>query len=341
MRILLVGTEMAPVRPGAGALETLLCGWATALGPSHDVHVASVPPSGDPPPAPPPAGATWWDVPLPAGLPAVVAAVAPDVVVLDNRPAWQCLVGARTLHLMHNWPDAWGAAGSARAVGAAGLAAVSHSLASAVASATGRPPAEVSVVSPFVRDEFFQVSAAPGATAVLSPNRLLEKKGVRQLAAARCAPGIAGRRVVFTDYLSPWVEPTAEHLALREVVRGSGCELAPPPSSTALLARLVASAAVVVVPSTRPEGFGMAALEAQAAGVPAVTSGLGGLAEASLLPGLCADPHDPRALGAAVGRAAGTDLATRRWLRAQTAARFSLEASASSLLAALCHARRP
>ena len=30
-----------------------------------------------------------------------------DAVILNNRPGWQRYVAAPTLHLFHNWPDAW------------------------------------------------------------------------------------------------------------------------------------------------------------------------------------------------------------------------------------------
>jgi hypothetical protein len=339
MRIVLVGTDMAPVRAGAGALETLLAGWAAGLAAHHDVTVASVPGR-----RPAPAGDRYRTVTFdrPGELRALLAAIGPDAVVLNNRPSWQPLVTAPTLHLFHNWPDAWDVpAGrtAAEVVGAAGVAAVSTALAATVGATLDRPPGSVGVVRPFVGDELFAVAPRPEPGLVVSPNRLMVKKGVRELAALADHPGLRDRRILITDYLSPWTSPTTEHIELRRVVAASAAELIPAPPDRAAMAALYARADVVVCPSIRPEGLGLTAVEAQAAGVPVVSSGLGGLAEACLLPDLIADPTDGDAFAAAVDRAARVDAATRAGLRAAIRDRYSPTTSLTSLIEALSRAR--
>jgi glycosyltransferase involved in cell wall biosynthesis len=342
VRIVLVGTELAPVRLGAGALETLLWGWAATLQTAHDVHVVSVADGdgGDEGVAEP--GFWRHDLDGPHGLAGLVARLAPDAVVLNNRPGWQPLVAAATLHLFHNWPDAWGVAAGRARVGRAGAAAVSGALARTVAGALGRSPGDVAVVVPPAGAAFAAVTARPEPGLVLAPNRLLAKKGVRELVAAAERPALDGHRILVTDYLSPWRHPTAEHRELRALVAASSrCELVGPPPSRGGVARLYATAAAVVVPSVRPEGLGMTAVEAQAAGVPVVTSGLGGLAEVTSPPGRTVDVTDPDALADAVAGVAASGPGERAALRAETRRRFSGPASLASLLAALERARPP
>jgi glycosyltransferase involved in cell wall biosynthesis len=335
MRIILVGTDLAAVRPGAGALESLLSGWARGLtARQHKVTVVSVT-------APVPDGPDELrgvHVERPSDLRPLLADLRPDVVILNNRPAWQEHVDAPTLHLFHNWPDAWAVPigqTPPELIGRAGAAAVSHALAAAVAAALRRPAAAVSVVVPFVDRELFAVPPRPEPGLVLSPNRLMIKKGVQELALIAGHPSMRTRRVLITDYLSPWTTPTAEHLALRAIVEASAAHLIGPPSSRAGMAALYARAEVVVCPSIHPEGLGLTALEAQAAGVPVVSSGLGGLREACLRPDLIADPHDPPSFIAAIDRAAALDAMARDRIRDIIRARYTPAVSLDSLLAAV------
>lgn len=365
MRVALVGTELAPVLEGAGALETLLEGWGTQLAREGDeAHLVGAPGT-DPAAgeaAPRPTGAApgsdvdragadrcGWarrlhrhDLTAGSDLGEILARIDPDVVVLDNRPGWQEQVRAPTLHLLHNWPDAWELAGRdpGMLVGRAGVAAVSGALAAAAASALGRDREGVAVVDPFVGDAFTRLDANPEPGWVLAPNRLLGKKGVRQLVAASHEPSLAAKRIGFTDFLSPWAAPTEEHRALRAAVAGAPrCELVPPPATRDAMAALVARAEVVVVPSIGPEGFGMVAAEAQAVGVPVVSSGLGGLIEATLPPGRIVDPSDAGALAEAIVAVGGVGSAARLDLRAEARRRWSLGHSVSSLRAAMEAAR--
>ena len=348
MRIVVVGTDLAPVVPGAGALETLLSGWAAGLSAAHDVTVVSVG-GGAVGAGPVPAGAPARPAPYRTvtidsadGLRAAIETTAADVVILNNRPAWQVHVDAPSLHLFHNWPDAWGGpndANPATLVGGAGAAAVSRALADVVADRLRRPPGRIGVVAPFVDGDRLDVAPRPERGLVVSPNRLMVKKGVRELVAVAGHPSMRGRRILITDYLSPWRTPTAEHLALRALVGASPAELVAPPAGRPAMAALYARAEVVVCPSIRPEGLGLTAVEAQAVGVPVVSSGLGGLAEACLRPDLLADPADPADFAAAIARAARLDGAARAALRSQARSRWSSAASLESVLDALDRAR--
>ncbi|HEX6988860.1 MAG TPA: glycosyltransferase family 4 protein [Bacillota bacterium] len=97
---------------------------------------------------------------------------------------------------------------------------------------------------------------------------------------------------------------------------------------------LVAAFDVYVQPSRR-EGLGLAALEAAAAGVPAVLSRGGGLAELARLAPAAVPPGDVPALAASLGRLLGMTPEERRGagaaFRARAAARFPEGAGASAL----------
>jgi glycosyltransferase involved in cell wall biosynthesis len=344
VRIALVGTDMAPVHHEAGALERLLAGWAAGLADRHEVFVLSVPPRS----AREQEGAGTGEAEIlrfarPDGLQALVDKIRPDAVVLNNRPAWQRLVPAPTVHLFHNWPDAWDLdadASPAALIGRAGAAAVSHSLAATVGANLGRDAATVTVVPPFVDGQFFEVQPRRQPRLVVSPNRLMVKKGVAELVAASAQPALAGWQVQITDYLSPWLEPTDEHRRLRALIEAAGsCTLIPPPANREGMAALYARADVAVCPSIRPEGLGLSAVEAQAAGVPVVSSGLGGLSEATLIPELIVDPLNPAALAAAIVAASRIDTAGRSALRERARGRFSAAASLAAVEAAVATAR--
>ncbi|HUG83034.1 MAG TPA: glycosyltransferase family 4 protein [Euzebya sp.] len=96
------------------------------------------------------------------------------------------------------------------------------------------------------------------------------------------------------------------------------------------LAALMRSAAVVVVPS-RYEPFGLAALEAMAAGVPVVASAVGGLVDV-VVPGsgLLVAPDDPVALAAAIRRVLADPALARALVTGGTARAASLSWQATA-----------
>jgi glycosyltransferase involved in cell wall biosynthesis len=106
------------------------------------------------------------------------------------------------------------------------------------------------------------------------------------------------------------------------------------------------AASVVAVPSTEPESFGRAAVEAQAMGTPVVVSDLGGLRETSLVPphvapsrrtGWHVPSGSPTALAEALSEALSLGAASRDGLAARARgfvqANFSLNRMCAETLA--------
>lgn len=274
--VAVAGTELAPLEPGSGALERSVLSWAAGLGSGFAV--------------------AFLDASENRGLPAEeLSALRPDLLVLNNRPLWAERLPAGSppvLHVLHNYEDAWGAGseddGRVREVlGRGRVAAVSPTLARHVRKryALARP---VAVVPAGVDSCFFEAewtSGGAGPPLALFPNRLLEKKGVLLFLGVSRLLAPLGWRCVAFRHLAPWAAPTPEHSRLLAAIAGApSVELAEAPSTREEMASWYARAAVALCPSTRPEGLGLSALEAQAVGTPVVTSGLGGLADATLSP---------------------------------------------------------
>ncbi len=291
-KVAVVGTDLAPLHAAAGALERLAIGWAEGarhLDPELEVLLVD--------------GRSG-----PGAVAEAVLAGGAALAVVNNRPLWAEALDVPVLHVLHNYPDAWGAdrAGPERlraALGRGLVSAVSPALATHVEAAFGLE-APARVVTAGVEELFFAERWRGEGGAVLFPNRLLEKKGVRLFLeiARRLAP--AGRRCVMFRHLAPFEEPSAEQQELLSLVAcAPSVELVEPAVTRAAMARRYAEAAVVLCPSIRPEGLGMVALEAQAVGAPVVTSGLGGLADATFAPNETVGVGDPDAWCEAVERA--------------------------------------
>jgi glycosyltransferase-like protein len=187
-----------------------------------------------------------------------------------------------------------------------------------------------------------------GRPAVLAIGGIEPRKGSRTLLAAFAAarealgPGallaIAGGETLFdyADYRAAW-EADAARLGLR-VHRGpappAGADVAVlGPVADDLMPALYRAADVFAFPSER-EGFGLVALEAQAAGVPVVASDLPVLRE-FLTPGedcLMAPPGDAGALAGALVAAASDEALRARLAEGgrRTSGRFTWAAAAAA-----------
>lgn len=327
MRVAFVGTELAPVRSDSGALERSLLSWAAAL--ARDERQSAV----------------CLDATASGPDGGQLARFQPDLVVLNNRPlfAERLPAGLPVLHLFHNYPDAWGvppggdeALRRALARPRTTLCAVSGALARHVEETLATGP--VRCLQLPVEECFFATDWDGRGGPVLFPNRLLEKKGVRfflELASELAGKGLS---CVLFSHLAPWREPTPEQEALLSLVAGQeAAALLPAPASREQMARAYATAGVVLCPSVRPEGLGLVALEAQAVGAPLVTSGLGGLGEATFSPNEVVRGFALEDWCAAVARALArprSELPSRR-----VAERHSERASLASLRAVLGGAR--
>ena len=295
--MVLVGTELAPVREESGALERILLSYAQAFSRADSENEALV-----------------VDADGDLGhLRARLARLKPDLVVLSNRPLWAEATEAPVLHLLHNYPDAWAAPDDERlrvALRRGRLGAVSEALARHVTVRYGLSD-EVRVLPVPVEDCFFSARWDGGGGPVVFPNRILENKGVRFfLQLAKVLAG-GGTRCVAFRHLAPFPRPTAEQKELLALFDATpAVELRPPPPTRASLAHSYARASAVVCPSVAPEGLGLVALEAQAVGAPLVTSGLGGLAEVTFPPNEVVSSFDTGDWLAALGRAWGRGLDT-------------------------------
>jgi glycosyltransferase involved in cell wall biosynthesis len=285
VRIAIVGTELCAVDARGGGLEQVLRRWAAALADHHDVVLVSLRP------VVPDAHRV-----VVIRSPADLAGIDADVVSLHNRPQWSslCSPRARVGVTFHNYPAAWKT--RRRRFPGVGLSAVSRSLAAVAASQLGVDT--VSVVPPSIDPAYCAPVVRRPERTVLSPNRLMRKKGVMELLDVARLPAFAGIGFEFADLISPWLRPTAEHRALRSAIRSvPNASLFAPASP---LTDRYATAGVVVCAAQEPEGLGLVPLEAQACGAPVVTTDSGGLREATFPPNACVPVGDRDALAAAL-----------------------------------------
>jgi len=305
VRVAIVGTELCALDEAGGGLERVVLRWADALAGEHDVVLVSYAPGGRPPGG----GAEVVALERPAELGGALRRLAPDLVSLHNRPQWGrlCPPGSAVAVTLHNFPPAWKVtarsweATRAFAGGGMTLSAVSPTLAGAAAAALRVPAARVAVVPPSIDPAFVDAPPRAPSAAVLSPNRLLRKKGVLDLLAVASRPALRDVEFAFADLLSPWLAPTAEHRSLRAAIgRVRNARLFAPATTAAELAERYATSGVVACAAREPEGLGLVPLEAQACRAPVVTTDAGGLRDATFPPNRCIPPRDLDALEAAL-----------------------------------------
>jgi glycosyltransferase involved in cell wall biosynthesis len=338
VRVAIVGTDLCALDRHGGGLERVVLRWAAYLAATEEVILVSFTPGGRPVELGPD-GPDAVTVGRLADLRPALRAIAPDVVSLHNRPHWSrhCPERSRVAVTFHNFAPAWKVPASAwpALVAAAGqltLSAVSGSLAGEVASRLAVPRTRVAVTPPSIDPAYLDAPASARRPVVLAPNRLLRKKGVRDLLAVARRPVFARTEFVFVDLISPWLAPTAEHRALRAAV-GSvpNATLVPPAASPAELARWYGACGVVACPVREPEGLGLVALEAQACRAPLVTTDMGGLREATFPPNRCIPPKSRNALADALAETL-TAPASREEARRRVLERNSSAASGQQFL---------
>lgn len=182
-----------------------------------------------------------------------------------------------------------------------------------------------------------ELGVDPSSFVVALLGRISNWKGQDVLARALAEPALAERSVVGLIAGSPW--PGADG-PLRELERlqadlGLGDRLRLVGFHDDI-DTLLAAADAVAVPSTRPEPFGLVALEAAAAGLPVVAAAHGGLLEIIRdgETGLLAEPGSPSALAAALRRLADDSDAAEAMGAAAAAdvtARFRPEATLAAV----------
>jgi glycosyltransferase involved in cell wall biosynthesis len=166
--------------------------------------------------------------------------------------------------------------------------------------ALGARAGDFHVVGHVVRD-FAERSSADQGTYALVASRLAREKGI-EVAIEACR--IAGVELVIAG--------DGPHPLPRDRARFAGRV------DRAELGRLRAGAALAIVPSRSHETYGLAAVEAMAAGVPVVASRIGALAQLVDEDGLVA-PGDPNALADAIKRRFGDRAAGERGIAAARA----------------------
>ncbi|MCX7685511.1 MAG: glycosyltransferase family 4 protein [Acetobacteraceae bacterium] len=201
----------------------------------------------------------------------------------------------------------------------AGIVCVSEFVRRGVAE--GVPPelaARVHAIPNGIPPEAMPPPAAVREPTILFVGRLVPEKGADAFVAAcaRALPSLPGWRAEIVGarwYGKGRDSPYAA--AVRREAAAAGIAVAGFLDNAETLARM-ARAAIVVVPSRWPEPLGRVAQEALACGAALVSSGRGGLPEATGEAALVADPDDPAALAGAILR-----LARDPELRADLAAR--------------------
>ncbi len=182
-----------------------------------------------------------------------------------------------------------------------------------------------------------ELGIEPGSFVVTLPGRISDWKGQDVLARALAEPALANTPVIALIAGSPWPGAEEPQRELEHLKSELGLD-------TRLrlvgfrddISTLLAASDAVAVPSTRPEPFGLVALEAAAAGLPAVAAAHGGLPEIIRHgeTGLLVEPGDPTALAAALRRLAddpGAAAAMGAAASADVAERFRPEAGLAAV----------
>ncbi len=341
VRIGIVGTDLAPLNPGVGALEKLCLGWAEELElMGFQISLFSV---GSP--YKPLIGNQEFHVFVDQNdLHAKLSSANLDAVIVNNRPSWNAAGINSRINIFHNYPDAWLVEPDDNLTL---ILSKSRNLAvsAALAEQVNRvyPTARASILYPFIERPFIEASndAIPETLndshhkiRVLFPNRTLEKKGLRFLIAAIDTHLLDETSLTVVRNISPWTAETAEHRSLLDLARSRPyVTIKEKVLNTKELIELYRAHDVIVTPSVQPEGLGLIPLEAQATGVPVVASDLGGLTESVFPPNLTVPVGSTSELAKAIASATKISNAERESLASLIAGRFSRAQSARTLAA--------
>lgn len=343
LKIAMVGTDLGALDSSVGALEKLCLGWVKILK-EYGAYVSlfSIKKPGN-------------EIELENGLfhfastqelVAKLSIFDPDIVIANNRPMWDLNAKIGKINIFHNYPDAWALpeqtsrSSLSNALQGCLNLAVSKTLALYVQKQYSVE--NIGVLYPFIEQSFFD--ATPNnrnvsdrrSIKVLFSNRTLEKKGLRWTIETidEYLPGKVELTVVRN--ISPWTSETDEHSTLLALARSrSYVSVIEKVVSTESLIDLYSDHDIVVTPSVKEEGLGLIPLEAQALGVPVVTTNVGGLSESTFAPNLCITPNDSALFANAIFEGLRIPLHSRNAIRETVSQMFSPKSSGDQLIGAI------
>lgn len=323
-----------------GALEKLCLGWAEELTRQGvKVYLLSIPPakriSLDP--------QNVLHFSNPKDLNSKLNSIKPDVTISNNRPMWKLSGTFEKINIFHNYPDAWmiPATASIQEINETLSKCHNFAVSQALADHVNQiyTSANTKVMYPFIDKPFIEkeVSVQPKnaltPTRVLFPNRTLEKKGLRWVIRAFEHNLNHLAQLTVVRNISPWNFQTQEHTQLIDLAASKPfVQVVEKQVSLESLISLYLDHDVVITPSIEAEGLGLIPLEAQALGLPVVTTDLGGLKESVFPPNLAIEPHDEKAFVEALEAVSRIDPKTRAEISDAVKKRFSPEISAKNLL---------
>lgn len=338
MKIALVGTDLGALDNSVGALEKLCIGWATGLEKlGADIRLFSI----DSPGLEFKTDLEVTNFRSIADLTSKIRDYNPDLVITNNRPLWDLSGKHGKINIFHNYPDAWGISNSfcnevvKTSLQKSKNLAVSQTLARHIENAYAGT--SIGILYPFIDNIFMRSAVSENRTAhtplrVLFPNRTLEKKGLRWTIEAIDRHLTDLVTLTLVKNISPWSTETQEHRSLLELAKSRSYVNVVEKSLTyESLINLYRSHDVVITPSVREEGLGLIPIEAQALGIPVVSTNLGGLPESTFAPNLIIDAYDHLGLATAILEVSAIDTQSRNQIKQKISDLFSYDSSISNL----------
>ncbi|MCB8875424.1 glycosyltransferase family 4 protein [Acidisoma silvae] len=308
----------------AGAIALLQARLAASAGAGFTVTIVGAPQKGAIFPLPFRAAEERWsmsslfgggDARYAAAVARVLRGLSADLIEVHNRPDLARRLAARfparrIALFLHNDPRAMRGAKTAAA-----RAALSRTLGAVVCvsrflSDAWMEGSDSGVPVPRILPNSLDLAALPPSPSsaerdrvILFAGRVVADKGADSFvrACAEALPQLPGWRAVMigADRFRPDSPETSFTESLRAAADKAGIERLGYRDHVAVMAAL-SRAAIAVVPSRWQEPFGLAALEAMAAGAALVSSHRGGLAELALGASVAIDPDDVSGIAAAL-----------------------------------------